>query len=42
MDFYNVLNLLCGLAFFLFGMQVMMSEPMAGGGGGPVGGGPGM
>ena len=23
MDFYNVLNLLCGLAFFLFGMQVM-------------------
>lgn len=23
MNFYNVLNLLCGLAFFLFGMQVM-------------------
>ena len=23
MDFFNILNLLCGLAFFLFGMQVM-------------------
>ena len=23
MDFFSILNLLCGLAFFLFGMQVM-------------------
>ena len=33
MDFFNVLSLFCGLAFFLFGMQTMSHnlERLAGG-----------